>query len=52
MFSFLIVVGLLMVSCFYSLIQDSINNNDKHFFKYVVKIILLMTAIFLKSINM
>ena len=52
MFSFLIVVVILLVSCFYSLIKDSINNNGKHWIKCAVKIILLMVAVYLKSINL
>ena len=52
MFSFLILVVLYMASCFYSLIQDVKKNNDKHFIKWVVKIILLLVAVYLKSINL
>ena len=52
MFSFLILVVLFMASCFYSLIQDVKKNNGKHLFKYVVKIILLLVAVYLKSINL
>ena len=52
MFSFTILVVLLMASCLYSLIQDAIKNEDKHFFKYAVKIILLLVAVYFKSINL
>ena len=52
MFSFLILVVLYMASCFYSLIQDIKKNNEKHLFKWVVKIILLVVAVYLKSINL
>ena len=52
MFSFLILVVLFMVSCLNSLIQDSIKNDGKHFIKCVVKIILLVVAVYLKSINL
>ena len=52
MFSFLILVMLYMTSCFYSLIQDIKKNNGKHLFKCVVKIILLLVAVYLKSINL
>ena len=48
MFSFLIVVSILMASCFYSLIKG----NNKHWLKCVIKIILLVVAVFLKSINL
>ena len=51
MFSFLILVVIYMASCFYSLIQD-IKNNGKHFIKCVIKIILLLVAVYLKSINL
>ena len=52
MFSFLILVGLYMASCFYSLIMDIEKNNGKHFFKYAVKITLLVVAVSLKSVNL
>ena len=52
MFSFLILVVLFMASCFYSLIQDNKKNNGKHIIKCVVKIILLLVAVYLKSINL
>ena len=52
MFSFLILVVLYMASCFYSLIQDIKKNNGKHFIKWVIKIILLLVAVYLKSINL
>ena len=52
MFSFLILVVLYMASCFYSLIQDIKKNNNKHFITHVIKIILLVVAVYLKSINL
>ena len=52
MFSFLILVVLYMVSCFYALIQDSIKHNGKHFIIHLIKIILLVVAVDLKSINL
>ena len=52
MFSFLILVGLYMASCLYSLVQDAVKNDDKHFIKCAVKIILLVIAVFFKSINL
>ena len=52
MFSFLILVAFFMTSCFYSLIQAVKKNNGKHVFKCVVKIILLVIAVYLKSINL
>ena len=52
MFSFLILVTLYMTSCFYSLIQDIKKNNGKHLFKWVIAIILLVIAVYLKSINL
>ena len=51
MFSFLILVMFFMAPCLYSLLQDAIKNEGKHFFKYAVKIILLLVAVYLKSIN-
>ena len=52
MFSFLIVVIILLVSCFHSFLKEIINNNGKHWLKWVVKIILLVVAVYLKSINL
>ena len=52
MFSFLILVVLYMASCFYSLIQDIKKNNEKHLFKWIIAIILLVVAVYLKSINL
>ena len=52
MISFLILVGILMASCLYSLLKDAVKNEDKHFFKYAVKIILLLVAVYFKSINL
>ena len=52
MFSFLILVVLFMASCLYSLVQDVKENNGKHLLKWVVKIILLLIAVYLKSINL
>ena len=52
MFSFLILIMFYMASCFYSLIQDIKKNNGKHLFKWVVAIILLVVAVYLKSINL
>ena len=52
MYSFLILVVLLMASCFYSLVQDAIKNDGKHFFTNLIKIIMLVGAVFLKSINL
>ena len=52
MFSFLILVMLFMTSCLYSLIQDIKKNNGKHFIKWVIAIILLVVAVYLKSINL
>ena len=52
MFSFLILVMVYMASCLYSLIKKKKKNNDKHLVKWVVKIILLLIAVYLKSINL
>ena len=52
MFSFLILVVLYMASCFYSLLQDIKKNNGKHLFKWIIAIILLLVAVYLKSINL
>ena len=52
MFSFLILIMFYMTSCFYSLIQDIKKNNGKHLFKWVIAIILLVVAVYLKSINL
>ena len=52
MFSFLILIMIFMVSCFCSLFQDIKKNNGKHLFKWVIKIILLVVAVYLKSLNL
>ena len=52
MFSFLILVMFYMASCIYSLIQDIKKNNSKYLFKWVIAIILLLVAVYLKSINL
>ena len=52
MFSFLILIMFYMTSCFYSLIQDIKKNNGKHLFKWIIAIILLVVAVYLKSINL
>ena len=52
MFSFLILIMFYMIPCFYSLIQDIKKNNGKHLFKWVIAIILLLVAVYLKSINL
>ena len=52
MISFLILVLTYMASCCYSLLQDCIKNDGKHFIKYAVQIVLLMIAVDLKSINL
>ena len=52
MFSFLILIMFYMASCFYSLIQDIKKNNEKHLFKWIIAIILLVVAVYLKSINL
>ena len=52
MFSFLILVMFFMVPCLGSILQDAINNNDKHFITHLTKIILLVVAVYLKSINL
>ena len=52
MFSFLILVVLYMASCFHSLMQDIKKNNGKHFIVHAIKIILLLVAVYLQSINL
>ena len=52
MISFLILVVLFMVSCLNSLLQDVKKNNGKHLFKWAIAIILLVVAVYLKSINL
>ena len=52
MISFLILVLCYMASCFYSLIQDLKKNDDKHLFTWIIAIILLLVAVYLKSINL
>ena len=52
MFSFLILIVLYMASCFCSLIQDIEKHNGKHLFKWAIAIILLVVAVYLKSINL
>ena len=52
MFSFLTLVICYLISVIYSLLQDCIKNDGKHFFKYAIQIILLLIAVDLKSINL
>ena len=52
MISFTILVVLLMTSCLYSLLKDAIKNDGKHFIAYAIKIILLLVAVDLNSINL
>ena len=51
MFSFLILVMCYLISVIYHFIQD-VKNNNKHLFKWVITIILLVVAVYLKSINL
>ena len=52
MISFLILVVILLASCLNSILQDAIKNNGKHFITHLIKIILLLVAVYLKSINL
>ena len=52
MFSFLILIMFYMIPCIYSFIKDIKKNNGKHLFKWVIAIILLVVAVYLKSINL
>ena len=52
MFSFLILIMFFMVPCLYSMLQDAIKNEGKHFITHLIKIILLVVAVYLKSINL
>ena len=52
MISFLILIMFYMVSCIYYFIQDIKKNNYKYLFKWIIAIILLLVAVYLKSINL
>lgn len=52
MISFLILVMVQLVPCLYFFFQDVKEDNFKHLFKWVATTILLMIALFLKSINL
>ena len=52
MISFLILVMCYLIPCIYSLIQDIKKNEYKHLWKWVAAIILLLVAVYLKSINL
>ena len=52
MFSFLILVVCYLIPVICNFIKDIKNNNDKHLFKWIIAIILLVVAVYLKSINL
>ena len=52
MFSFLILIMLYAIPCFYYFTQDIKKNNYKHLWKWIITIILLLVALYLKSINL
>ena len=52
MFSFLIVVMYLLCSVFNYLIKDVKNNNYKYLWKRVTAIIVLLIAVYLKSMGL
>ena len=52
MFSFLILIMLYVIPCIYYFIQDIKKNNYKHLWKWIITTILLLVALYLKSINL
>ena len=52
MFSFLILIMCYLIPVIYYLIQDIKNNNYKYLWKRITAIILLLIAVYLKSINL
>lgn len=51
MFSFLILISLYFISVIHFIIYDINNENYKSVYKWIIVIILLVIAIYLKSIN-
>lgn len=51
MFSFLILITLYFIPVVHIFIRDIKNGNYKNLYKWVIAIILLVIAIYLKSIN-
>jgi len=52
MFSFLIVILIYLLSVLHQFIIDVINNNYKKLWQYIIEIIMLLIAIYLRSINL
>ena len=52
MFSFLILIMCYLIPVICNFIKDIKKNNGKHLFKWVIAIILLVVAVYLKSINL
>ena len=52
MFSFLILIMFFIVPCLYYLINDIKKHNYKYLFNWIIAIILLLIAVYLKSINL
>lgn len=52
MFSFLILIMCYLISVIHHFIKDIKKNNYKHLWKYITVIILLLVAVYLKSINL
>ena len=52
MFSFLILIMCYLIPAIYYLIKDIKNNNYKYLWKWITAIILLLVAVYLKSINL
>ncbi len=52
MFSFLILIMCYLIPVIYYFIQDIKNNNYKYLWKWIIAIILLLIALYLKSINL
>ena len=52
MISFLILIMFYMIPCICYFIKDIKKNNNKYLFKWIIAIILLLVAVYLKSINL
>ena len=52
MISFLILIMFYLISVICNFIKDIKNNNGKHLFTWIIAIILLLVAVYLKSINL
>ena len=52
MFSFLILVVCYLIPVIYRLIRDIVNGNYKYLWKWATAIVLLLIAVYFKSMNL